>query len=122
MELVAGDFFRAVPPDGDIYILKNIIHDWDGQRSADILASCRRAITGRAAILLIIEYLLRPGAQRCLATMADVQMMVRNGGRKRTEEESRELLAGSGLRLGEIVPTSGPDIVVADYAEYPTEN
>ena len=45
--------------------------------------------------------------------MADVQMMVRTGGRNRTEEEWRELLAGSGLRLGDMIPTGGPDIVVA---------
>jgi hypothetical protein len=83
--------------------LKNIIHDWDDERSADILASCRRAITGRPAIVLIIEYLVRRGPRQCLATMADVQMMVRTGGRNRTEQEWRELLAGSGLRLGDIV-------------------
>ena len=113
MELVAGDFFRAVPPDGDIYILKNIIHDWDDERSADILASCCRAMRSRSSLLLIIEYVVRSGPQPCLATMADVHMMVRTGGRNRTEKEWHELLAGSGLRLGHIVPTSGPDLVVA---------
>jgi hypothetical protein len=113
MELAAGDFFRGVPPDGDIYILKNIIHDWDDERSADILASCRGAMASRPSALLIIEYVVQSGAQPCLAMMADVQMMERTGRRNRTEKERRELLAGSGLRLGDIVPTSGPDIVVA---------
>ena len=35
-------------PGGDIYILKNILHDWDDKRSADILASCRRAMAEQA--------------------------------------------------------------------------
>lgn len=111
MELVAGDFFQGVPPGGDIYILKNIIHDWDDRRSADILASCRRAMTRRPSILLIMEHVVRPGPQACVATMADVHMMVRTGGRNRTEDEWRELLTASGLRLRGVVPTSGPDIV-----------
>ena len=98
-------------PGGDIYILKNILHDWDDQRSADILASCRRAMAERPSILLIIEYVVRPGPQLGLATIADVHMMVRTGGRNRTEEEWRELLTNSGLRLSEMVPTGGPDIV-----------
>ena len=113
VELVAGDFFHAVPPDGDVYILKNIIHDWNDERSADILANCRRAMRGRSAILLIVEYLVRRGPQPSLATMADVQMMVRTGGRNRTAEEWRELLTRSGLRLRAMVPTDGPDIVEA---------
>ena len=113
MELVAGDVFRGVPPDGDIYILKNIIHDWDDERSADILASCRCAMASRPSTLLIIEHVLQFGPQPCHAMMADVHMMVRTGGRQRTQEEWRELLAGSELRLSDIVPTSGPDIVVA---------
>ena len=112
MDLVPGDFFQGVPPGGDVYILKNIIHDWDDKRSGDILASCRRAMT-RPSILLIIEYVVRSGRQPCLARMADVHMMVRTGGRNRTEEEWRELLTDSGLRLREVVPTSGPDIVEA---------
>lgn len=117
MELVAGDFFQGVPPGGDIYILKNIIHDWDDERSADILASCRRAMTSRPSILLIMEYVVRPGRRACLAKMADVHMMVRTGGRNRTEDEWRELLTNNGLRLRDVVPTRGPDIVEATRSD-----
>lgn len=34
--LVAGDFFVSVP-EADIYILKNILHDWNDQKAKDIL-------------------------------------------------------------------------------------
>ena len=113
MTLVAGDFFRGVPAGGDLYILKNIIHDWDDTRAADILASCHRAMRGRPSTLLIVEHVVRPSPQACLATMADVHMMVRTGGRNRTEEEWRELLTGSGLRVRAMVPTGGPDLLEA---------
>ena len=37
VETVSGDFFKAVPPGGDAYIMKNIIHDWDDDRAIAIL-------------------------------------------------------------------------------------
>src|SRR5262249_15306790 len=45
-ELVAGDFFEAVPSGGDVYILSWVIHDWDDEHSIAILKNCRRAMTG----------------------------------------------------------------------------
>jgi O-methyltransferase domain len=29
VELVGGDFFTEVPPCGDLYVLKSVLHDWD---------------------------------------------------------------------------------------------
>jgi orsellinic acid C2-O-methyltransferase len=45
-EVIAGDFFQRIPEGADAYILKNIIHDWDDERSSAILDNCRRAIGG----------------------------------------------------------------------------
>lgn len=57
---VGGDFFVAVPEGGDVYLLKNVLHNWDDPRAAAILASRRRA-TSPGARLLVIE-LLAPDA------------------------------------------------------------
>ena len=43
-QVVAGDFFINVPEDGDAYLLKWILHDWDDTASVDILCNCRRAM------------------------------------------------------------------------------
>jgi O-methyltransferase domain len=40
-EVVAGDFFESVP-EGDLYLLKQILHDWDDAQCRTILASCAR--------------------------------------------------------------------------------
>ncbi len=113
IELVGGDFFQAVPSGGDLYILKNILHDWDDDRARDILASCHRAMAP-GTTLLIVEQLVCGRNQPCPGKMGDIQMMVRVGGRNRTEEEFRVLLASGGFDLHRIVSTeSGPDIVVA---------
>ncbi|MGH3866950.1 MAG: methyltransferase [Pseudonocardiaceae bacterium] len=38
VELVGGDFFTEVPPGGDLYVLKSVLHDWDDAHALRILA------------------------------------------------------------------------------------
>jgi hypothetical protein len=103
--------------EGDLYVLKNILHDWDDARARDILAACRRAMGGPAR-LLIIEHVVGRSNQSCAGTIGDIQMMVRSGGRNRTAEELRELLAACGFHLRRIIPTGGgPDIVEAQIQD-----
>jgi hypothetical protein len=114
IDLVGGDFFQSVPSGGDAYILKNIIHDWDDERAREILESCRRAMGAGEAVLLVIEHVVRPTEQSYHATMSDVQMLVRTGGRNRTEQELEALLTVSRFRVRRTIPTAGgPDIVEA---------
>src|SRR5438105_8914276 len=58
-ELVAGDFFDAVPAGADAYIMKHIIHDWDDERATKILSNCRRALKPGGK-LLVVERVIGP--------------------------------------------------------------
>jgi hypothetical protein len=40
----SGDFFEAVPADGDAYLLKHIIHDWNDEQCIRVLQNCRQAM------------------------------------------------------------------------------
>jgi hypothetical protein len=100
--VIAGDFFHSVPKGGDAYILKNIIHDWDDERSATILKNCRNAISAGGKLLLVERVMparidASAGHQRW--TMLDMHMLVMLGGRERTEEEFRSLLATVNFEL-----------------------
>jgi hypothetical protein len=46
--VVGGSFFEPLPPGGDAYVLKSILHDWDDAGAIAILGRCREAL-GRAA-------------------------------------------------------------------------
>ena len=52
-QAVGGDFFQAVPPDGDLYVLKFILVDWKDPEALQILQNCRAAITGDGKLLVI---------------------------------------------------------------------
>jgi orsellinic acid C2-O-methyltransferase len=104
----AGDFFREVPGDGDAYLLKHVIHDWDDAQALAILVTCRKA-TRPGAKLLIIEGVyptrIDQSEQSRGAAANDVNMLVSTGGRQRSADEFRTLYAAAGFTLSQIVPT-----------------
>ena len=102
--VVAGDFFKSVPGGGDAYLMKWIIHDWDGERSVTILKNCRRAVSQEGKLLLI-EAVLPPANQRAFSKFMDLNMLVMTGGRERTEAEYRRLFEAAGFRLTRVIPT-----------------
>ncbi|HEV2132191.1 MAG TPA: methyltransferase [Longimicrobiaceae bacterium] len=102
--VVEGDFFQAVPPGGDAYMLSHIIHDWDEARCQAILTNCRRAMNGRGRLLLV-EAVLPPGDVPHPAKLLDLVMLNLPGGRERSESEYRMLLDAAGFTLTRVVPT-----------------
>ena len=102
---VAGDFFAEVPPGGDVYIVSNILHDWDDARSARILSACRRAMEP-GAHLLVVEAVLPEQNPPFDMTLIDLEMMVLTGGRERTEAEFAALLEQTGFRHVRTLPTT----------------
>jgi O-methyltransferase/methyltransferase family protein len=105
----SGDLFAGLPPGADAYVLSRVIHDWDDAQAGVILGNCRRAMPQGSKVLLL-ERVLPGAAARSEAArsllISDLTMMVMNGGRERTQDQYRALLAASGLRLSRIVPTA----------------
>jgi hypothetical protein len=102
-EVVAGDFFEAVPNGGDVYLFSWIIHNWDDERSIAILKNCHRAMpTG--ARLLLIEQVIPPANEPSLSKLYDLHMLVLFGSRERTEDQYRALFDAAGFRLTTIIP------------------
>ena len=111
VEKVAGDFFAAVPPGADAYLMKHIIHDWDDERAVRILANIRAAMPA-AGRVLIVETVVPEGNEPHYAKLLDLEMLVSPGGLERTAAEYRALLAAAGLRLSRVVPTSSPYSII----------
>jgi SAM-dependent methyltransferase len=110
--LVAGDFFEAVPPGGDAYLLSGILHDWDDERAHVILMNCHRAMApgGRVLVLdLVVPAARIPPAVAFL----DLNMHVMGGGRERTAAELGTLFTEAGFELTRVVPF-GPTRAVVE--------
>jgi O-methyltransferase domain/Dimerisation domain len=103
-EVIRGSFFDAVPPGGDAYLLKAIVHDWEDPEAVLILRRCRAAVADDGAVLLVERELGPPNADPD-AKFSDLNMMVGPGGRERTREELAELLSAAEFELQRVVPT-----------------
>jgi hypothetical protein len=103
VERVGGDFFKECPPDGDLYLLKSILHDWPDDRCTEILQSIHNAAKPDAK-LLVVEMLLPDTPQPSPVALMDLNMLVMLDGRERTAAEMAALLATGGFRVERVLP------------------
>jgi SAM-dependent methyltransferase len=95
---VPGSFFDSVPSGADVYVLSAILHDWGDEAAARILEVLRQAVRSDSVVLLL-ESVIAPGDEPDNAKLLDLHMLVVLGGRERSEQQWRALLAGSGFTL-----------------------
>lgn len=103
VDFMDGSFFDPVPPDGDVYILSRVLHNWSDESAARILANVRAAMPAHGRLIVLEEFLSDRGG------MVDLLMLVTQEGRDRTEAEYHELLSASGFT----VMASRPGVVEA---------
>lgn len=113
---VVADFFVEVPTGGDVYILRQILHDWPDDRSAQLLAVCRRAMQPDARLLVIDQLLPEHATEDPDARLAfelDLQMFVLFGAGERTRAELVGLTEAAGFRVDAVLPTTPERTLVA---------
>lgn len=101
-EVVAGDFFEAVPGGSDVYLLSRILQDWDDSACITLLSNIRRAMAGPAARLLIVERLISGSGSEQLPRLFDMHLLMMAGGRERTMSGYRSILDGAGFRVASV--------------------
>ncbi len=117
---IGGDFFGEVPGGGDLYVLRQILHDWDDERCVELLRACRRAMP-RAARLMIIERVVEEGGtgqDARFAALMDLYMMTVLGGEERSGREFGDLLGKAGFAVRRVhrLPTA---VAVVEAAPTP---
>lgn len=107
-----GSFFTdRLPADGDAYILKNVIHDWDDDTSEAILANIA-AVAPRSATLLLVEQVIPDHDREFMGKWSDLEMMVMGDGLERTAGQYRKLLQNTGFRVNRIFATASPFSII----------
>jgi hypothetical protein len=108
VKVIRGSFFTTAPAGADVYLLKNVIHNWSIEESIKILTNIRNVMPPHGKIL-IIEMILDEENHASFGKLIDLQMMVfMEEGRERTRKEFELLLQQVGLRLNRIIPTIAP--------------
>jgi hypothetical protein len=103
-EFVAGNFFDKIPPSGDVYILRHVLHDWDDTRCVQILLRCREAMSATAKLIIIeAPFSDRGGSPDSL--WLDLSMMVL-GGQERTVHHYAQLLGAAHFAVSRVISVS----------------
>jgi hypothetical protein len=95
------DFFTSLPLDGDVCLLKSVLHNWPDAAAAKILRACANS---RAGARVIVIDRLTPAVTATdevsrEVARSDLNMLVGCGGRERSELEFRALLLSAGFEL-----------------------
>ncbi len=103
----SGNFFESVPENADVYTMKFILHDWNDDKSGQILANISRAMNAESK-LLIFDAVISGANLPHPGKFLDLNMLAMTGGKERTEAEFAVLLEQSGLKITQVIPTHTP--------------
>jgi hypothetical protein len=113
VDRLGGSIFDSVPVAFQLYLLKNVLHDWDDDACHTILENVRHAMLPDSR-LLIVEYILEKNEPDSLGALSDLQMMmVTAGGRERGLAEFDALLSRAGLRRTRLWQTATMSLIEA---------
>jgi hypothetical protein len=99
-EVVSGDMFTAVPGEGDLYLMRDILHDWPDERCVELLSVCRAAMPAGAMLMVIERVAGEPADQR--TALMDLYMLSVLTGQERTVGQYRGLLDRAKLCLSAV--------------------
>jgi hypothetical protein len=106
--ILPGDFFKTAPSGANLYMMKNIIHNWSDDDCVTILSVIAQNMPQNSR-LLIIEMVVPEGDKSSLSKLLDIQMMATmEGGRERTAQELKTVLSLAGFSVSTIIPTISP--------------
>jgi hypothetical protein len=106
IEAVGGSFLQSVPAGGDLYLLKQILHNWDDARCITILKCLRDAIVPGGRVV-VIDRLLPEVIAPDMAFAFDLLMMIWSTGRERSLAQFTELLASAGFTVDKVTTNPG---------------
>jgi precorrin-6B methylase 2 len=105
---LAGDFQKEVPV-GDVYILSQIVHDWNDEEVTQLFQNCVDAMNPGGRVVVVerrMGSISEPGDT--LNYLSDLEMLTLLPGWERTDEEYAALAEASGLKLTRITGTASP--------------
>lgn len=108
IRIVPGSFNDPISLSADLFILKNIIHNWDDEKAAQILRNIAGGME-QGAKILIIDMIVPEHGGSPTPGLLDIQMLASfSQGKERTRAEFEKVVHLAGLKIHRIIPTIAP--------------
>ena len=106
-QIVGGNFFDAVLPDGDLYLISRVLLNWDDTDAIKILTNCYQAMTVKDR-LVVVDFMLPKGKTSPFIGLGSLNLFLLFGNFTRTEDEFYNLLSSAGFKVTNTIKTTGP--------------
>jgi acetylserotonin N-methyltransferase len=114
ISVVAGDFFVNPLPEGDLYALGRVLHDWTEEKIVMLLGRVHEYLSSGGAVLIAEKLLEEDKRGPLWAQMQNLNMLTCTEGKERTLSEYEALLRETGFAEVFGCRTSSPlDAVLA---------
>jgi len=114
IEIAAGDFFADPLPEGDLYSLGRILHDWTESKCLLLLRRIHERLPSGGAVLIAEKLLDEDRSGPRWALMQNLGMLLYTEGKERTLSEYKSLLNQVGfLDVQGVITPSPLDAVLA---------
>jgi acetylserotonin N-methyltransferase len=97
IEVVEGDFFDGDLPDGDLYAVGQVLHDWGDHKIGSLLRRIFDRLPQGGALLVVEKLLNEDGVGPLGANMQSLNMLICTEGRERSVSEYTRLLRAAGF-------------------------
>jgi hypothetical protein len=101
-EVIAGNFFKAVPAGGSAYLVAHVVHNWDDEQATSILRTIRAAMPADGRLYLI-EAPLPDDDSPHFGKDLDIRLLTMHEGKERSATEYFALLTEAGFRAGQLI-------------------
>jgi hypothetical protein len=106
-QIVGGNFFDAVLPEGDLYLISRVLLNWDDTDAIKILTNCYQAMTVKDR-LVVVDFMLPKGKMSPFIGLSSLNLFLLFGKFMRTEDEFYNLLSSAGFKVTNTFKTTGP--------------
>jgi acetylserotonin O-methyltransferase len=114
IEVAAGDFFEDELPEGDLFALGQVLHDWTEEKIARLLRRISERLPAGGGLLIAERLLNDDGVGPVPAAMQCLNMLICTEGKERSPAGYESLLRAAGFREVEHRRTGTPrDVVLA---------
>ncbi|RWS12258.1 hydroxyneurosporene methyltransferase-like protein [Dinothrombium tinctorium] len=106
---ISGSFFDGIPIEGDCYILKHILHDWDDEKCLQILRNIKASSKANSKLVIIDGV-----SDDDFTKMSDFSIWISIGGKERNLNEFKHLLNKTGFEFTRVFEPSNVQFVVIE--------
>jgi SAM-dependent methyltransferase len=105
VSVFGGSIFETLPAGGDVYVLSNVLHDWNDRQALEILKRTAEAAGANGRVLVVQILVAEEGnrpmdfREKLFITQMDLRLLALMGGRERTYDEFAALGAQAGLKV-----------------------